>query len=147
MKKILLVGLIAGLLLGFYFYKPRINAVDYKKYKYYDEEYIDKYSGKILKNYDEYLEFIGNQGLLLNKKDFEKNNYAIIFIYDSCSSKYLGIRNIDYGNSKENESIVMSVNIKDFESSKCNNQKIVLVPLNKDKSNNHEKVNYSFISS
>lgn len=147
MKKILSVFLIIVSFLGLYFYKSLINVVDYKKYKYYDEEYIDKYSGKILKNYDEYLEFIASQELLLNKKDFEKKNYAIVFIFDSCSSKYLGIRNIDYGNSKYNESIVIQVKVKELDGNKCNNQKIILVPISKDKAINQDRVKYSFISS
>lgn len=144
MKKILSVFLIIVSFLGLYFYKSLINVVDYKKYKYYDEEYIDKYSGKILKNYDEYLEFIASQELLLNKKDFEKKNYAVIFVFDSCRFKYSGI-DVDYGNPKYNESINIQVKVKELGENKCNNQKIVLVPLHKDKANNHDKVIYSFV--
>lgn len=145
MKKILLAFLIIVAFLGFYFYKSSINVVDYKKYKYYDEEYIDKYSGKILKSYDEYLEFIANQGLLLNRKDFEKRHYAVLFIFDSCSYKYSGI-DVDYGNPKYNESINIQVKVKGLGGNKCNNQKIVLVPIPKDKAINQDRVKYSFIS-
>lgn len=145
MKKILLVGcLIIVVFLGFYFYKSSINVVDYKEYKYFDEEYIDKYSGKILKSYDEYLEFIANQGLLLNRKDFEKKHYAVLFIFDSCSYKYSGI-DVDYGNLKYNESISIKVKVKELEGDKCNNQKIILVPIPKDKAINQDRVKYSFV--
>jgi len=144
MKKFLFVSLIICLFLGFYFYKPKINIVDYKKYKYYDEEYIDKYNGKILKSYDEYLEFIVNQGLLLNRKDFEKKFYAVLFIFDSCRFKYSGI-DVDYGNPKYNESINIQVQVKELGGNKCNNQKIVLVPISKDKALNHDRVIYSFV--
>ncbi len=151
MKKILkniisTVLLVLIAFLGFYFYKSKISVVDYKKYKYYDEAYIGKYSGKILKNYDEYKEFVGDQEILLNKKDFEKKHYAIIFVFDSCSSEYLGIKRVSYGNSKSNESISIQVKVKELEGNKCNNQKIVLVPISKDKSINQDRVKYSFVS-
>lgn len=132
------------LILGLYFSKSSINVVDYKKYKYYDKEYIDKYSGKILKSYDEYLEFIANQGLLLNRKNFEKRNYAVLFIFDSCRFKYSGI-DVDYGNPKYNESISIQVKVKELYGNKCNNQKIILVPIPKEKAINQDRVKYSFV--
>lgn len=149
MKKVMIAILTIIVLITLYFtcfYKSTIrNVIDYKKYKYYDEEYINKYSGKILKSYEEYKEFVGNQEILINQKDFEKSYYAIIFVFDSCSSKYLGIKSIDYGNPKYNESISILAKIKDFGGEKCNDQKIVLVPIPKDKAINQDKVIYSFV--
>ncbi len=143
MKKILMVTLSIGAFLGFYFYNPVINVIDYKEYKHYDEEYIDKYNQKILKSYDEYREFIGNQEVLLNKKDFKNKHYAILFVFNSCNYEYSGI-DIDYGDLQYNESIHIQVKVKEIKGHECNNQKIMLVPLLKNKTINQDRIKYSY---
>lgn len=145
MKKFLMVTLSVGAFLGFYFYNPVINVIDYKEYKQYDKEYIDKYNQKILKNYDEYREFIGNQEVLLNKNDFKNKHYAILFVFNSCNYEYSGI-DIDYGDLQYNESIHILVKVKEIKGNECNNQKIILVPLLKNKTTNQDRVKYSYIN-
>ena len=117
------------------------NVVEYEKYKYYDDEYVAQYENKILKNYDEYKEFIGGQKVLLKEKDFEKNYYGILFFGSSCNSEFIGISEIEYV-----DPVRILVKMKEKHNGICNDKKIILIPLSKDKIKEQEEIIYTYVS-
>ena len=117
------------------------RVIEYEKYKYYDEDYVAQYENKILKNYDEYKEFIGGQKLLLTEKDFEKSYYGILFFGNSCNSEFVGISEIEYV-----DPIRISVKMKEKNNGICNDKKIILIPLPKNKIKEQKEIIYTYIS-
>ena len=98
---------------------------------------------KILKSYEEYLEFISpvNEKEVLNKDNFKNKYYAIIFFGPSCNVKLNGIREIEY---KDDISVAIGV---DYQDNNCLEQyKIMLIPLSKRKIDNQTEIKCVYIT-
>lgn len=145
-KRIVLILTILAifLIVSFFVYQSKTqNFILYDKYKEYDDEFIDKYQMKILKSYEEYLEFISqvNEKEVLNKDNFKNEYYAIIFFGPSCNVKLNGIREIEY---KDDISVKIGV---DYQDSNCLEQyKIMLIPLSKSKIDNQTEIKCVYIT-
>ena len=146
MKKriiVIFVILVIFLIISFFVYQSKTqNFILYDNYKEYDDDFIDKYQMKILKSYEEYLEFISyiNEENVLNEDNFKNEYYAIIFFGPSCNIKLNGIREIEY---KADISVKIGV---DYQDSNCLEQyKIMLISLSKSKIDKQTEINCIYI--
>ena len=147
MKKriiVIFVILVIFLIVSFFVYQSKTqNFILYDNYKEYDDDFIDKYQMKILKSYEEYLEFISyiNEENVLNEDNFKNEYYAIIFFGPSCNVKLNGIREIEY---KDDISVAIGV---DYQDNNCLEQyKIMLIPLSKRKIDNQTEIKCVYIT-
>ncbi len=144
MKKRIIVILVIFLIISFFVYQSKTqNFILYDKYKEYDDDFIDKYQMKILKSYEEYLEFISyvNEENVLNEDNFKNEYYAVIFFGPSCNVKLNGIREIEY---KDDISVAIGV---DYQDSRClEDYKIMLIPLSKSKIDNQTEIKCVYIT-
>ena len=136
--------LVIFLIISFFVYQSKNqNFILYDNYKEYDDDFIDKYQMKILKSYEEYLEFISyvNKENVLNEDNFKNEYYAIIFFGPSCNVKLNGIREIEY---KDDISVAIGV---DYQDNNCLEQyKIMLIPLSKRKIDNQTEIKCVYIT-
>lgn len=145
-KRIVLILTILAIFLiaSFFVYQSKTqDFILYDKYREYDDKFIDKYQMKILKSYEEYLEFIFqvNEKEVLNKDNFKNEYYAIIFFDPSCNVKLNGIREIEY---KDDISVAIGV---DYQDNNCLEQyKIMLIPLSKRKIDNQTEIKCVYIT-
>lgn len=144
MKKRIIVILVIFLIISFFVYQSKTqNFILYDNYKEYDDDFIDKYQMKILKSYEEYLEFISyvNEENVLNEDNFKNEYYAVIFFGPSCNVKLNGIREIEY---KDDISVAIGV---DYQDSRClEDYKIMLIPLSKSKIDNQTEIKCVYIT-
>ena len=147
MKKriiVIFVILVIFLIISFFVYQSKTqNFILYDNYKEYDDDFIDKYQMKILKSYEEYLEFISyiNEENVLNEDNFKNEYYAVIFFGPSCNVKLNGIREIEY---KDDISVAIGV---DYQDSHClEDYKIMLIPLSKSKIDNQTEIKCVYIT-
>ncbi len=101
---------------------------------------LEKYDKSILRNYNEYEEFINNYNLKnkLKEADFTNNYYVIVLAEDStCQGKINGIKDVEINNSI---SIVIGYNASCGECSK--KYFLYLVPIEK---TTKTKVNYEYV--
>lgn len=105
---------------------------------------ISDYDAKIIKNYDDYINFQSKYNIDSNikKENFEDNYYVIVFAEnDYCGGSINGIRNVDYKESKVEIDIGYNGSCGPCPSE----YKLYIVPLEKEKVNiNTTIVNYKY---
>lgn len=136
--------LIIFLVISYFVYQSKTyNFILYDKYKEYGADFIDKYQMKILKSYEEYLEFNSyiNEENVLIEDNFQNEYYAIIFFGPSCKVKLNGIREIEY-----NDDISVAIGVDSQDSHCLEDYRIMLIPLSKSKVSNQIEINCIYIT-